>query len=97
MKIYISGKITGDPDYKEKFARVEEKIAKNGDIALNPAKAPEGLTNSEYMRLAFAMIDASDAVYFLRDYSTSRGARIEHRYAHYVGKKIIMEGKDGRL
>lgn len=26
--VYISGKITGDPDYKQKFKRVEEAVAR---------------------------------------------------------------------
>ena len=41
MKIYISGKITGDRRYKAKFREVEKKLAA-GHIVLNPATAPEG-------------------------------------------------------
>ena len=43
MKIYISGKITGDRRYKAKFREVEKKLAAAGHIVLNPATAPEGL------------------------------------------------------
>lgn len=31
MKIYIAGKITGDPDYKQKFDKVK-KVLQNSDI-----------------------------------------------------------------
>lgn len=37
MKIYISGKITGDRRYKAKFREVEKKLAAAGHIVLNPA------------------------------------------------------------
>lgn len=40
MKIYISGKITGDRRYKAKFREVEKKLAAAGHIVLNPATAP---------------------------------------------------------
>lgn len=38
MKIYISGKITGDRRYKAKFREVEKKLAKAGHIVLNPRR-----------------------------------------------------------
>lgn len=38
MKIYISGKITGDRRYKAKFREVEKKLAAAGHIVLNPAR-----------------------------------------------------------
>ena len=49
MKIYISGKITGDRRYKAKFREVEKKLAAAGHIVLNPATAPEGLRPVDYM------------------------------------------------
>ena len=43
MKVYIAGKITGDPNYKGKFAAEAEKIRAAGHIAMNPAELPEGM------------------------------------------------------
>lgn len=37
MKIYIAGKITGDPYYKAKFARAAADIADAGHTPINPA------------------------------------------------------------
>ena len=68
MKIYISGKITGDRRYKAKFREVEKKLAAAGHIVLNPATAPEGLRPVDYMRLCFAMMEAADVVLFMQDY-----------------------------
>lgn len=61
MKVYIAGKITGDPNYKGKFAAEAEKIRAAGHIALNPAELPEGMEPGDYMRICFAMIDVADA------------------------------------
>lgn len=69
MKIYISGKITGDRRYKAKFREVEKKLAAAGHIVLNPATAPEGLRPVDYMRLCFAMMEAADVVLFMQDYT----------------------------
>ena len=43
MKIYISGKIAGDPNYKGKFARAAAQLERLGATVINPATAPEGL------------------------------------------------------
>lgn len=54
MKIYIAGKITGDPYYKAKFARAAADIADAGHTPINPAMQPEGMSNADYMRISFA-------------------------------------------
>ena len=56
-KIYISGKISGNPDFSEHFGKVEEKLNSLGYIVLNPASMPYGLTQKEYMRLSISMLD----------------------------------------
>lgn len=42
MKIYISGKITGDKRYKAKFREAEKKLTAAGHIVLNPRTTPRG-------------------------------------------------------
>lgn len=76
MKIYIAGKITGDPYYKAKFARAAADIADAGHTPINPAMQPEGMSNADYMRISFAQLDSADAVAFLPDWADSKGARI---------------------
>lgn len=41
MKVYISGKITGDADYKKKFANAEEMARAVGFEVFNPARVPD--------------------------------------------------------
>lgn len=43
MKIYIAGKITGDPKYRDRFRGEAEKLEGLGHIVLNPAELPEGM------------------------------------------------------
>lgn len=91
LKVYLAGKITGDPDYKKKFAAAEEFYTGGGCIVLNPATLPEGMTGAGYMRICFAMIDCADLVVFLRDYEESDGARLESAYCDYVGKTQAID------
>ena len=87
MKVYIAGKITGDPGYQDKFLKAKLQLHQRGYIVLNPAELPEGMSPADYMRICFAMIDVADAVVFLPDAAESAGARLEMAYCEYVGKE----------
>lgn len=88
-KVYIAGKITGDPNYREKFQRAENHFQAKGDIVLNPASLPEGMSRADYMRICFAMMETADLVAFLPDYQDSLGARLEKAWCEYVGKPRV--------
>lgn len=93
VKIYIAGKITGEPNYKEKFDIAATSLEAQGHIVLNPAELPEGMLPADYMRICFAMIDTADAIYLLKGWYSSSGASIERDYAMYTGKSILTEGE----
>ena len=93
MKIYIAGKITGEPNYKEKFDIAAKSLEARRHIVLNPAELPEGMLQADYIRICFAMIDAADAIYLLKDWCSGFGASIERSYAMYTGKSILTEGE----
>lgn len=95
IKIYLAGKIDGDPDYREKFNEVREYYEDSCDIVLNPADLPEGMEPEDYMAICFTMIHRADLVVFLPDWPESRGASIEHDYCLYIGKKIVHLSKGG--
>lgn len=89
MKIYIAGKITGDPCYKTKFDRVAQRLEMAGHIAINPATLPQGMSPADYMRICFAMLDGADAAMFLPDWEDSAGAKLERAWCEYTGKAIF--------
>lgn len=94
MKLYIAGKITGDKEYRKKFAAKEKELKEKGRIILNPAMLPKGLDKGEYMRICFAMIDVADAVVLLPDYRQSAGAMVEYAYSIYVDKPVLDQRED---
>lgn len=96
MKVYIAGKITGDPDYRAKFKRAEDALREEGHTVINPAVLPAGLYPADYGRICFAMLDSADAVAFLDDYMDSPGATLEHEYSEYTDKKTMYIGDEYR-
>jgi len=93
MKIYISSKITGDKDYKEKFTKMEAFLKKQGCTVLNPAILPEGFEYNEYMHICYAMIDVCDAILLFGDWENSKGANFEREYARMKGKQVLYYEK----
>lgn len=88
MKIYIAGKITGNPDYKNQFAEAEATLKAQGHTVMNPSVLPEGFEHYEYMKICFRMIDVCEAIYFLDNWRDSQGAKMEYEYARATGKRI---------
>lgn len=89
-KIYIAGKITGDPNYKAKFEKAAEAYRQKGYVVLTPSWMPQGMQPADYMRICFAMIDTADVVAFLPGYETSPGAQVELQYCFYVDKDVKL-------
>ncbi len=87
---YIAGKITGDRNYKTKFADAQEGLERHGYIVLNPSWMPQGLANEQYMRMCFAMIDSADDVFMLDDWKDSEGARLEYEYCMYQRNSPVL-------
>ena len=78
MKLYLSGAITNDPNYKTKFAYYEEILSRMGHTVMNPAILPAGFTWTEYMAIALTMQSVCDATFFIPDWQESTGAKAEH-------------------
>ncbi len=96
MKIYIAGRITGNPHYKAQFAGTAAMLREEGHIVLNPAELPEGMKPADYMRICFAMLDSADVALFQCGWAASRGARLEYDYARYIGKNIVATDSSAR-
>ena len=92
MIVYISGKITGDTNYLKKFADAELALRSKGYDVINPCDlCYQFLSYEQFMHVDFALIDVSDAIYLLNDWTGSSGARREKEYAEKIGKKIMYE------
>lgn len=96
MKIYIAGKITGDPDYKLKFRAACRELSLLGHLIMDPSILPGGFAYEEYMHVCFSMIDTCDAILLLKDWPDSPGAKREMSYAEKTGKKVLHDYEPGR-
>lgn len=78
MKVYISGPMTGIPEFNyPAFHAAEAAWAAAGWEVLNPARNPDGLSWAEYMRLDIAMVLRADMLVTLPGWEASRGAQLE--------------------
>ncbi len=89
MKIYLSGKITGDDNYRPKFDEYENKLKHFGHEVFNPAAFPNMFTWEEFMEIDLKILSLCDAIFLLEDWKESRGARIEKEEAERLGLKIL--------
>lgn len=90
VRVYISGAISNDENYKEKFANAEKKLKEMRYNVVNPTvlDAIDGLTYEEYMKLDIDLLDMCDAIYMLKGWEKSRGANREYGYA--LAKDLII-------
>lgn len=97
MKIYISGKISGTTDFRERFKEAEKKIIDAGHEAVNPVELlhEHDLSWESYMKEDIKAMMDCDAVFMIGDWNQSEGARIEHNLAWNVGLKIASFSEEG--
>lgn len=76
--IYLSGAISGNPDYRKEFGIAEKELVKRGFAVVNPAHRDGCDTWEEYMRADIAdLVTKCDAVAIVNDITNSRGALLE--------------------
>ena len=97
-KVYISGRITGDVLFFPKFAAAEERLQAAGFKAINPAAIQPAnwatATWADYMKADIKKLMTADAIFMLKDWRRSRGARLERRLAKKLNIAVYYE-KDG--
>ena len=95
--VYISGKMTGLPDFgRAMFNDAQRRLEAQGYRVLNPACSPLGLEYDQYMRIAFAMLEACDIIALLPNWEDSNGAKAELAYATCMNKQVCTL-REGRL
>lgn len=97
IKVYVSGKITGLPkiEYLQLFRKAAERLFEEGYSVINPAVIqallPEDTTYEQYMQMSLLELSFCDAIYMLRNWQDSNGAKKELEYARRHGYRIMYE------
>lgn len=101
--VYISGAITGIHNYQDHFKKAEDHIKAFGLKTLNPVEFCKGMEKKakelgvtlewgDYMRKCLVTIPYADAMYMLKGWEKSKGARLEHHIAQELGIEIMYQG-----
>ena len=95
-RVYISGPITGCPDYMIRFANAKSRLLRKGYKVVNPAQMcfslPVSFSHSDFMKICMAALECCDTIYLLNGWQNSVGAKIEAEYALFNNYTMIEEG-----
>lgn len=99
--IYISGRITGCKNWREKFLCAETELKAAGfKKIINPLRLDNAtksyfvtdlLTYSQYMIIDIMELINCNYIYMLKGWWRSKGARLEWHIARRLGIKIIYQ------
>lgn len=94
MKVYISGMVTGLPAfiYRKQFERAELKLRLSGYNVYNPVKEKD-FTWAQFMKKDIKALCDCDAIYLLKTWRMSKGARLEYDIAKALGMEILGGAK----
>lgn len=95
MKIYLSGKVSDLPPEKVRanFAQAADQIRAFGHEPISPLDSGIDYYDKWEKHIAadIAMLLNCDAIYLLKDWKDSKGARIEKAIANECGKAIYLQ------
>lgn len=90
MKVFISGKITGEEFAYFKFKNMEKRLLDVGYTVVNPfVRESKEWSYKEYIDMALDKLKMCDAIYSLEGWSNSEGAKLERHYAEVAGLKLM--------
>lgn len=92
--LYISGPITGDKSYKEKFKAVEQQLTSRGYAVVNPAELNrvlpvQDMTWEQIMAVCIDILARCDYLVQLPGWENSLGSQREYGYALGVGMPAL--------
>lgn len=90
MRLYLAGKVTGDPGYFAKFMEAAHDLRRLGHEVKNPVEINFDKPNwTTCMRRDIAALMECDAICLLDDWTRSPGAKLEQMIATEVGIRSI--------
>jgi len=88
--VYLAGPISGNLDgHHDEFDHARRLVEKAGYTPVSSDFLPLGLRESDYMRIAIAILESADTVVALKGWTNSQGAQIEWAYAQRTGKRRL--------
>jgi len=87
MRVYISGPISGDPNFQTRFLAAESALRLRGYDTINPGRlcmVAHGLTHKQYMKICLKLLRYADAIYMLDGFERSEGAMREYNWASMI-------------
>ena len=82
--------MTGYEDFnRPAFNDAAKQIIKDGNVPMNPAILPDGLTQAEYMQIDLAMLQVCDVLWALPGWKKSTGAKAEIALAEKLCMSIV--------
>lgn len=97
MKVYLSGPMTGYPDFNyPAFHAFAEMLRNRGHEVVSPAEQDEisGLDPStakwhQFIRWDIKVLADCEAIVLMDGWHKSRGARLEHHIADALGMEVL--------
>ena len=90
MKVFLSGSITSDKDYKKHFKEKSDLFEAQGMEVFDPSLLLPNLPYTTYIKLCLAELVTCDFICYVNDVTTSKGSFIERIVAAACGIEEIM-------
>lgn len=85
---FISGRITGEANYKEKFLKAQKTLEQRGHIVLNPAFLPVGMEYHKYQPIDDAMLMQADIMFVIDKVGEAISSGVAHEVA--LAKQLFI-------
>ena len=87
---YLSGSVTNDPDFRDKFDYAEFQLRSRGYKVLNPVKhEKDGKEWSYYLRKDLRKLTRCQGIILIDGWENSKGARLELKVAQELGLEAM--------